>query len=388
MASVRTRTTKDGATTTHQVLYRYGGEQSSQTFVTLRAAEDWRDLVNLMVKMHGRDAGTKRALAELNDTGQQTGLTLDDLAALFWEKKAGDITPRTLDDYKRDYANWIQPTLGHRQADSIDELDVQRLVDSMNQRLDPKSVRDRHMILSSMFKWGSARTRRLVNHNPCGETELPEKRRKPVKGMTIPEWHAFYATARNADPDVADMALFLVATGWRWSEAAALTWAHVADYDDEMVATIGQVVRRRPGEVGAIVEDAKNATSLRSSRIGPLAADMLRRRQVGQPVEGFVFTGPNGKRWHQGNFLARHWAPIARAVFGEERRPTPHWLRHTHALLLDRGGATTPEMARRLGHADIQTTVNVYGGLIADVSPEILERVDAMIAPPNVPQLG
>lgn len=372
MASVRTRTTTAGVTT-YSVLYRDNGRQSSQTFATRKKADDFRALVEIL--------GAHKALATLTDHGDH-GLTLDQLAEQFFTHKAGDVTPRTLGDYRRDYANWIQPALGRRQANSIDEEDVQRLVDGMVKRgLDPKSVRDRHMILSSMFRWGSARTRRLVDHNPCGETELPKMRRKPVKGMTIPEWLAFYPTAQAADPDVADTALFLVATGWRWSEAAALTWGNVADYGDEMVATIGQVVRRRPGEVGAIVADAKNATSLRSSHVGGLAAEMLRRRGEGQPVDGFVFTNRAGRRWHQGNFLARHWGPIVDAVFSPERRPTPHWLRHTHALMLDRAGATTAEMSRRLGHSDIRTTINVYGGLIGDVSPEVLARMDAMLAP-------
>lgn len=387
MASVRERVSKRGETT-YQVVFRIGGKQTSETFLTAGKAEEFRDLVNLMTKMHGPGAGPVKARAELNTRGP-TGLTVDDLAERFFDHKTGEVTPRTLSDYRRDYANWIKPTIGYRQASTIDELDVQGLVDAWKKRLDPKSVRDRHVIISSMYRWGSARTRRLVEHNPCTETELPPVRRKPVKGMTIPEWHAFYATARATSPAVADIALFLVATGWRWSEAAALTWAHVADYGDEMTATVGQVVRRRPGEVGAIVLDAKNATSLRGSRIGGLAATMLRRRQVGQPVEGFVFTSPSGRRWHQSNFLARHWGPIADTVFPGDRHPTPHWLRHTHALLLDRAGASTPQMARRLGHADIQTTVNVYGGLIGDVSPEILERVDAMLAPAApAPELG
>jgi len=380
VASVRSRTTKAGETT-YAVLYRHGGKQSSQTFATEKAADDFRALVEIL--------GPGKALAELDGPPTDFGPTVDQLAASFFDHKTGSVTERTLADYRRDYANWIAPVLGHRPAASVDEIDVQALVDAMSKRLDPKSVRDRHMVLSSMFKWGSARTRRLVDHNPCGETELPKVKRKPVKGMTIPEWHAFYATAQAADKDVADMALFLVATGWRWSEAAALTWANVADYGDEMVATIGQVVRRRPGEVGAIVEDAKNASSLRASRIGPLAATMMRRRGEGKPVEGFVFTGPNGRRWHQSNFLARHWAPIADTVFPSgDRHPTPHWLRHTHALLLDRGGASTPEMARRLGHSDIRTTVNVYGGLIGDVSPAILARVDAMLTPQTAGELG
>jgi integrase len=386
VASLRKNEPKRGPAT-YSVLFRLHGKQTSETFATQRGAEDFRDLVNLMVRMHGPHAGPPKALAELNAQAA-TGLTVDQLAERFFAAKATDVTPRTLDDYRRDYANWIAPAIGHRQADSIDETDVQGLVDAMNKRLDPKSVRDRHMILSSMFKWGSARTRRLVDHNPCHETELPKTRKKPVRGMTIPEWHAFYATARAADPDVADIALFLVATGWRWSEAAALTWAQVADYNGLVSVTVSQVIRRRPGEVGGIVADAKNAGSLRANDLGPLASDMLRRRMVGQHVDGFVFTNPQGRKWHQGNFLARHWAPIARTVFGETRKPTPHWLRHTHTLLLDRSGATLTEISHRLGHSDIKTTSNVYGGLIGDVSPEVLARVDAMLTPPGALELG
>lgn len=380
MASLRERTSKHGETT-FQVLYRdppgADGKQRSQTFEERPVAERFQALVDLL--------GPKKARAEL-DGERVAGLTVDALAERFFEHKAADVTPRTISDYRRDYANWIKPALGHRQASSVDEGDVQQLVDAMVRHAsdpDPKSIRDRHVILSSMYRWASAKTRRLVDHNPCQETQLPKVRKKPIKGMTIPEWLAFYPTAQAADADVADMALFLVSTGWRWSEAAALTWAHVADYGTEMVATIGQVVRRRPGEVGAIVEDAKNATSLRSSRLGGLAADMLRRRMVGQPIEAFVFTNPKGRRWHQGNFLARHWGPIVDTVFTTERRPTPHWLRHTHIMLLDRAGATVPEMSRRAGHNDFRTTVNVYGGMIGDVSPEILERVDAMLSTPK-----
>src|SRR5690606_28198619 len=131
-----------------------------------------------------------------------------------------------------------------RQADSIDELDVQQLVDHMSTRLDPKTVAGHHVLLGSIYRWGSARTRRLVDHNPCMETELPKRKKKPVKGVTIPEWQALYSLARATDRHLADLMLFLVATGWRWSEAAALTWRDVEDHDDEgMFVSVSQVMR-------------------------------------------------------------------------------------------------------------------------------------------------
>lgn len=40
---------------------------------------------------------------------------------------------------------------------------------------------------------------------------------------------------------------------------------------------------------------------------------------------------------------------------------SPHWLRHTHATALLLGGTPFHVVQRRLGHADIQTTLNTYG---------------------------
>jgi integrase len=42
-------------------------------------------------------------------------------------------------------------------------------------------------------------------------------------------------------------------------------------------------------------------------------------------------------------------------------RFSPHWLRHTHATALLLSGIAEHVVSRRLGHADIQTTQNLYG---------------------------
>jgi len=52
---------------------------------------------------------------------------------------------------------------------------------------------------------------------------------------------------------------------------------------------------------------------------------------------------------------------------------TPHWLRHTHATALLMSGIAEHVVSRRLGHADIQTTQNLYGW----VSDEAQQRTVA-----------
>lgn len=369
MASMRERTTKRGETT-FQVLYRHNGKQASQTFVDEESALRFKSLVELL--------GAGKALETL-ESEEARGITVEELAERFFEWKAKDVTPRTLADYRRDYENWIRRPLGSRYADTIDERDVQTWVDSMAAKLDAKSVADRHMILHSMFKYGSAKVRRLVDHNPCSETQLPKRTKKPPKGVTIPEWQALHAAAEKVEPDAADLMLFIVSTGWRWSEAAALTVARVEEYDDRdgtprMFVSMGQVMR-----AGQVVEGAKSSAGYRRIKLPTHAADVVRRRMVGKGPADLVFTNEAGRKWYQQNFLNRTWTRIVEAS-ELDRRPTPHMLRHTHVALLDRAGATLPEMQRRVGHESIQTTINVYGGMIDDISGEALDKLDALIA--------
>lgn len=54
-------------------------------------------------------------------------------------------------------------------------------------------------------------------------------------------------------------------------------------------------------------------------------------------------------------------------------RFSPHWLRHTHATALLLSGIAEHVVSRRLGHADIQTTQNLYGW----VSEEVEQRTVA-----------
>jgi site-specific recombinase XerD len=51
---------------------------------------------------------------------------------------------------------------------------------------------------------------------------------------------------------------------------------------------------------------------------------------------------------------------------------TPHWFRHSHASALLLAGAKEHVVMRRLGHADIQTTFNLYGWVSEDAELQAL----------------
>lgn len=62
----------------------------------------------------------------------------------------------------------------------------------------------------------------------------------------------------------------------------------------------------------------------------------------------------------------KHLAAMKKQVPQLPAEATPHWFRHTHATALLLAGIPMHVVSRRLGHADIQTTINTYGHVTED----------------------
>jgi len=380
MASIRERPLSGGEST-WAVLYRLPtGKQTSSTFESQQAAEKFKQLLDLL--------GVDRALKAAGG-GQEKGISVAELWRRFIEWKGrpedkGGLTPRVLKDYQRDYANWIDPWFGHREADLVDDTEVQDWVDHMTAQLAPKTVADRHALLHGAYAYGIAKTRRLVTTNPCTETTLPERAKKPPKGTTVPEFTAIRSAAAGAkdNPDAADLILFLGETGWRFSEATALTVGSVEDDGIDVWVTVSQVTRRDERGRQYLAEDkAKSYAAFRRIRMFPETAAMIRRRVVGRGLGELVFTNSRGNQWSQDTWLNKTWPGIVKAAgLADARRPTPHWLRHMHVAVLIAAGASLAEVQRRIGHESIQTTINVYGGMIGDIGNDALERAAALMS--------
>jgi integrase len=372
MASIRERESKSGERT-WAVLFRHGTRQASKTFATPKAAAGFKTLVE--------NYGADRALKMLTDHEEAGGITVAELAEKYLEWKGRDVTDRTLTDYRRDVTNWILPWLGHKSAEQVDESDVQGWVDHMRTRLAPKSVADRHMLLHSMYDFGRAKSRRLVTHNPCLETELPARaKRTKRKGTTVPEFRALLASAAHRNPDAHDLILYLGETGWRWSEGAPLDVRDVEDYEDGVWVDMTRVFRLDKHGRQFIAEgEAKSEAGFRRIRMFPETTAMLRRRLVGKRPGDLVFTNSRGRPWNQNTFLRETW-PRIEADAGLDRHVTPHMLRHMHVAVLAASGVPMHEIQRRIGHEHYSTTVDVYGSMIGDIGDDALARAGEIMA--------
>ncbi len=94
-----------------------------------------------------------------------------------------------------------------------------------------------------------------------------------------------------------------------------------------------------------------------------------------------LFTGVRGGPLDQPHFYEYRWQ---RAVAlaqrnGLTKTPRFHDLRHTYASWLISAGVPLPEIQRRLGHESIQTTVDVYGGLLDQAGDLADAAIDAAL---------
>jgi len=412
-------------TVSWKVRYRTAtGRQTSETFYGEQAQAAADEFAGLL-----RTLGPTRAIAYLDQQAAGGGdrhgpaLTVDDLFRKWFDwksakKRDGSYqrvkSERTLDDYASQYRRKIEPRFGRTPANLVANSDVQAWVDELGGELEPKTVLDYHGLLRSIYLWGLHPTRALVIQDPCADTDLPKRRKKPPKGLRPEQWWILHEAAEEVDPDAADLLLFMVSTSWRWSECVPLVVAGVdhwetTDVDDagnEVVeshtyVTMGRVLRRVGSTFEVIEDDAKSDAGMRRARVTGAGEEMLLRRIRGKQLDELVFTTKRGRRWVYSNFHDRVWSrpdPDGKTRDMCPRKPrilevaikngltqtdvTPHWMRHTHVAMMIRAGVPLVEISRRVGHSSTSITSGVYGRMIEDVSPEGLAKVAAMTTRP------
>lgn len=175
----------------------------------------------------------------------------------------------------------------------------------------------------------------------------------------------FLKTLYN-NPDIKIQAYFrlLAMTGMRKQEANALEWQDI-DFDKKVI-TIDKAVSR--SETGLHISSTKNEGSNRIISIDAGTLDKLREwKDTKQPPsdDWLIFGKSDATKPHDLMSLdtSRKWLISIQEEMDKDsriHRITTHGFRHTHASLLVEMGASLKDIQYRLGHTDIQTTMNVY----------------------------
>ncbi|MFI2078281.1 tyrosine-type recombinase/integrase [Streptomyces triculaminicus] len=409
MASIVERKKVDGAST-YQVRWRNGGGRGgkveTENFATQDEADQFKELVNAHRQRwpHGWVRG--RGFVEEPDAPDDPLLVE---WALRYVSRITGVTERVRQDYEREVHSYfsllkhtsrsgvVSPaTVGNVTAEDV--VDWVRLQERGEQdpadpekwirkKAHPKTIKNRHALLFGVFQAAVQVEPPMRTRNPCAGTKLPRLDISTEDRMCFLEREEYARIrAEVTDPHAGDLLDWLVGSGTRWGEAAALQVQDLRLNGAAPTAAIHRAWKRAPkgSDKMYYLGPPKTKKARRLIRLSPSQVEMLRRRVTGLEPEDFVFRTKNGRLWEHSNFYSRKWVPaVNKAVAkGLPKRPRLHDLRHTHVSWLIAERIPLPAIQARLGHESITTTVDRYGHLLQSLDDEISGAVEALMAVP------
>lgn len=340
-ASIHARPRADG-TTAYRVRWRISGEQFIQTFNGLSSAEVFRRNVE---KWGPQRAYEILGISDAMDAEDRW--TVTDAATHHVDHLTG-VEPGTIAQYRRYIANDLGP-LTYLPVVAVETTAVSAWVQWLEARGNRgKTIANKHGWLYSVFARAVAEKR--IPANPCEDTRLPDK--APAEEPVFLTRVEFDAIHQTLTPHWRPLALWLVSTGCRFSEATAL---RVGDIDaGQSTARITRAWKAKRG--APRLAGPKSRAGRRTIDLPPQALDIL---DLDRPAGELLFLNTVGNRVTYEAFYKRWYA--ARLKHGIDC--SPHDLRHTCASWMIAAGVPLPVIQAHLGHESITTTVGVYGHL-------------------------
>ncbi|KIU17872.1 tyrosine-type recombinase/integrase [Mycolicibacterium llatzerense] len=212
-----------------------------------------------------------------------------------------------------------------------------------------KTITNKHGFMSGAL--AAAVDKGHATKNPFAGRTLPKANvdhDHDMRMLTRPEYDQLLAaTAESWQP----MLAFMVSSGMRWGEIAALQPKHV----DLRTNTVMVRQAWKRSKEGYRLGMPKTKRSRRTINV---PADVLAELDLSGE---WVFTNQtDGGPCRYPAFRNHVWNPaVARSALNPA--PTPHDMRHTYASWQLANGVPITTVSRQLGHESIQTTVNLYG---------------------------
>lgn len=271
------------------------------------------------------------------------------------------LTQKSLGMYDEKYRGYIKPRIGRMKLRDVKDIHLQKILNGEAGR-SASHVKKLRMVMQEMFR--RARQSRLIPYDPAELLELPAVTQGRRRALTPLERKAVLAVADQHRAGL--WVLIQLYAGLRPNETAALSWADVDFARNELHihAAKESGSNRRKGP--------KTASGVRDI---PIHSYLLPRLMAarGEPFSPVFPTQAGG--WQNENSLRRKWTGFKRDLdiyMGAEVYHnkiiksvvapdlTPYCLRHTYCSDLQAAGVPINIAKELMGHADIQTTANIY----------------------------
>ena len=371
----------------------------------------WRDANG---KRHSRYAKTLEELREkeadiLRDTLEginfsNSSMTLDDIYERWIGLKRG-LKEVTLNKYKHDYSKYIKPSLGGYKISNLKASDIRAFYNNLYEirRFTVGTIGTIHRILNQILEF--AVDDDLIRKNPAKKalkefTAGTHKEAVTRKAMTVAEQDLFENFLETSQKFNRWQPLFTVMlwTGLRAGELTALRWDDI-DFENDIIKVNHNLVYVGDEQFKnnrAVITTPKTQNGIRTIPMIPkVKAALLREKKIQElfgekcteVIDGytnFVFISRGGGPkhvWGLNDALTNIVAACNREVMArwdEESSDngdmpvtlpdlSSHWMRHTFATRCCEARMDPKAIQSILGHADYETTMNIYVEATSDL---------------------
>lgn len=295
-------------------------------------------------------------------------ITLDELYLRYYEYQKSRVKQSTLYEIENVYRRKIKPFFGHYAIIDIDKrrlLVWQSKIESGNYKYNTK-CKFRNQF-HSILKYAV-----LFHDLPQNPIDLipPFKNMETPKEMQIWTPYEFNQFASVIDDlQYKTFFTFLYYTGCRKGEALALNWTDI-DFKNEIIK-INKNLTRKIKEEKFLVTSTKNFSSTRNIRISENLLNVLEMYYQTTDKNGFVFGGNKPLPQTSIDRKLKYYCEISNV-----KNIRLHDFRHSHASYLISQGVDIVSVAKRLGHKDIEQTLNTYAHVLNDNEKSTMDALN------------
>lgn len=296
--------------------------------------------------------------------------TYEQIYNLWYEEYKTTVKASTLLKTERVFKNHILPAFGNKPIQDIKPMDAQNQMNIWHKKL----VRASMVMNYAGLVFDYAIRMQLINMNPTKVIKKPVRKEsvredKDMNFYDKDELKKFMAALENNNNFRAFVYFRLLAfTGMRKGESLALKWS---DIDlEKQTLYINKAVSR--SATGLYIQTPKTPSSIRRISIDDKTVSILQEYKKESP-DGLVFQSEDGGILSPAK--PRKWYLTAMKNLPDDfKQISIHGFRHTHASLLFEAGASIKDVQSRLGHSDIQTTMDVYTHVSKTAKEQLANR--------------
>jgi integrase len=266
----------------------------------------------------------------------------------------------------------VLPAFGHRPVAEVAPTEVRAWIAALEDAgLAPTTIRKCYQLLARVFDDAVEDGRVAIS--PCRRIPLPKDER-PEPQLLTPEQVDSLAEALPARY----RALVVTAayTGLRWGELAGVKVGRI-DFLQRKI-DVAEILTEVDGEL--TFGPPKTAKSRARVSFPPFLAEVLAAHVAAFPdpdgMRRLVFTSERGEPLRRSNFRRRIWLPALEAA-GIPPSTHFHATRHATASWLIDAGANPLEVAERLRHTRVSTTLGTYGHLFPGTDEKLDDILEA-----------